>query len=948
LPVAAAISFTVQPRLSTELAMVLAPGMQVLGILGEGGMGVVYLSRDPVLKRSVAVKVLAPQLADDPEARARFLREAQAAAAVSHPNVVSIYQVGTLPDSGTPFFVMQLVDGTPLDQVYPIGHPAREHQVRRVIGEIASALAAAHARGLVHRDIKPSNVIVERATGRAVVVDFGIAAALDRQVFTGATIAATSGYLGTPTFTSPEQATHRELTGASDVYSLGVLAFQLVTGRLPFLESTPLTYLAAHLKETPPRVSTLRGDLDPALAQLIDRCLSKDPAARPTAVELARYLLPAREAAVEWPPPGLEPLQGEGAGFLGAAAGAIALALVCFWLLPGRAFRAEGWDIAVGILGAGMVLQVGRAGWRAIRLFELFTTGRRVGYPWGALFDVATDRSNDMASLMNGVDHFAFLSPLARERLLRFRRWRVAWFSVALMLQALVPLLWLYRLGPSATWGAERTLDGRAGLLLLTPALLGLVGVTILGFPEWSFRFRSGSIRLHRLLASMPHAQVVRGWLVGAGQDRRTSLGPLAKVLAFVTLAVLLVGLSNATLIVVQAARVARESPIPPPPAGPLAVARFLRSYRQLERLMQQNRDRLVPPPGSRLPGFLQVNAARMAAFQIPDSTAGTLLFLVGHRHGADVDSSFAIGPEALDLWSGDTAGEPATRFRPGFERLTVVIPGALRDSLARDTLTSRLELWRRTARATPFPPLWYLRTGMPGVSGFEQLEQRLAPGLATIAELANRNLAAAVLLFQAGEREAAQRKARENLAVGWQLMSASAGGGWTTGGQLVHDGAAAFIGMARALGDSGLAREGAELRQLSDSLGVIEDGRLSLDPTPSILPEIPVALRVLWLRQLARGFCSNTWEILLGVDPNRLATLDLVSGVDGRGPELRGLAAADLVGQADDPRGPESLLQQMHWLGATAVRARMLRCTDPARPPLTTGSQGAAGSATP
>src|SRR3989338_3612952 len=141
-------------------------------------MGTVFLARDPALKRSVAVKVLSPSLAHDPNARRRFEREAEAAAAVSHPNVVSIYQVGRLARSGTSYFVMQYVQGRGLEDLLKAHGPLPEAKARRIVGEGASALATAHARGQVHRDIKPANILVEQDTERVVVLDFGISAAI--------------------------------------------------------------------------------------------------------------------------------------------------------------------------------------------------------------------------------------------------------------------------------------------------------------------------------------------------------------------------------------------------------------------------------------------------------------------------------------------------------------------------------------------------------------------------------------------------------------------------------------------------------------------------------------------------------------------------------------------------------------------------------------------------
>ena len=145
-----------------ELKEALSPGILVIKQLGSGGMGTVFLGRDPALKRLVAIKVLNPDIAHNESARKRFEREAEAAAAVAHPNVVSIYQVGVLPRSQSAYFVMQFIEGETLADAFPPGKPVPVTQARRIIGEVATALAAAHAKGLVHRDIKPANIMIER------------------------------------------------------------------------------------------------------------------------------------------------------------------------------------------------------------------------------------------------------------------------------------------------------------------------------------------------------------------------------------------------------------------------------------------------------------------------------------------------------------------------------------------------------------------------------------------------------------------------------------------------------------------------------------------------------------------------------------------------------------------------------------------------------------------
>ena len=165
-------------RIAAELRSALAPRYELLDLLGAGGMGCVFRAREESLRRLVAVKVLAPSLAEDDLARARFTREARAVAAISHANVIGVYGVGETPALKLPFIVMQYVDGPTLGSWMRTHPRANEATARRIVGEIAGALAAAHSHGVVHRDVKPSNVLIEATTGRAIVVDFGVSALL--------------------------------------------------------------------------------------------------------------------------------------------------------------------------------------------------------------------------------------------------------------------------------------------------------------------------------------------------------------------------------------------------------------------------------------------------------------------------------------------------------------------------------------------------------------------------------------------------------------------------------------------------------------------------------------------------------------------------------------------------------------------------------------------------
>jgi serine/threonine-protein kinase len=234
--------------------------------IGRGGMGIVYRAKDRRLKRPVAIKVLPPELAYRSEIKSRFLREAETAAQLSHPNIVPIYSVDER--EGLVFFVMAVVEGPTLaKRMYDEG-PLPVDDVRRILGEVADALAYAHARGVIHRDIKPDNILLDAHDGHAMVTDFGIARAV--QEGSDSRLTATGVAIGTPAFMSPEQAAgDREIDGRSDLYSLGVVGYQMLTGQLPFQASSTPSMLMKHISEKPAPVEQLRRDAPQDLAMVV-------------------------------------------------------------------------------------------------------------------------------------------------------------------------------------------------------------------------------------------------------------------------------------------------------------------------------------------------------------------------------------------------------------------------------------------------------------------------------------------------------------------------------------------------------------------------------------------------------------------------------------------------------------------------------------------------------
>ncbi|MGH7620450.1 MAG: protein kinase domain-containing protein [Gemmatimonadaceae bacterium] len=242
--------------------------------VGRGGMAVVYRATDLRLHRTVAIKVLPPDVAFNPDVRTRFIREAQTAARLSHPNIVPIYSVDEKDGGSVVYFVMAFVDGESLgvrlarEGAWPVDRTVR------VLRDVADALAYAHARGIVHRDIKPDNILVDRASGRPMVTDFGIA----RAAASESRLTVTGVAVGTPAYMSPEQALgEREVDGRSDLYSLAVVGYHMLAGDTPFKAANTPAMLVKHVSERPRPIRERRPEVPKYLAVAIDRALAKKP-----------------------------------------------------------------------------------------------------------------------------------------------------------------------------------------------------------------------------------------------------------------------------------------------------------------------------------------------------------------------------------------------------------------------------------------------------------------------------------------------------------------------------------------------------------------------------------------------------------------------------------------------------------------------------------------------
>jgi hypothetical protein len=278
-------------------------GQRIDTVAGRGGMGVVYRAIDVELERTVAVKVIAPAYADDATFRRRFITESRTAASLDHPNVIPIYRAGE--EDGVLFQVMRFVDGKDLRAVLADGGPLEPERAIRILTQVAAALDAAHAGGLVHRDVKPANILLG-AADHVYLTDFGLSKR------TGTDDTRTAQLVGTVNYVAPEQIRGLELTARTDIYALGAVLFQMLTGRVPFAADSDEAKMWAHLSEPPPRASEVRPELPRALDAVIAQAMAKDPDQRyaaagefaaTAAAALEKRLAPVPPAPVSSAPP---------------------------------------------------------------------------------------------------------------------------------------------------------------------------------------------------------------------------------------------------------------------------------------------------------------------------------------------------------------------------------------------------------------------------------------------------------------------------------------------------------------------------------------------------------------------------------------------------------------------------------------------------------------------
>ena len=920
--------------LEKQLSSALSPRYELLKLLGAGGMGAVFLAREAALKRLVAVKVLAPFLAAQPPARVRFQREARAAAALSHPNVVRVYAVGETRGK-LPYIVMQYVEGLALTDWLRQRGRVPERDARRIVGEVAAALAAAHGRDLVHRDVKPANVLIEAETGRAFVADFGVSAALSPAGRQETKLTGTGMIIGTPPYMSPEQAAGDAVSPKSDVYSLGVLAYELLTGKLPFSANTVAGWAAAHLRDTPEPVTGTRSELTPQLARLVERCLAKPPQDRPSAAEVARALLPSLETEIRWPPPGLGGLFGRGEELarellITAGAGLLVLLALAFtpdvlqvhdhWLSRFTLDPAAG-DALARARPAPDASEVSFFVWQsalvlgsAVFLLGVFYLAavtywlrralryRRLGWTWHTLFDVAADADGRSGMLLAGGGELGFLNETERRRVLRSRRLRVAWLLAAALWLFTVLGVWI----ASAVLGlfAPNEPASLAGTARLAIALAPLLGLLIMAdLAARTERRVLGPVSARR---SVPITEVdveewyrtVPGALAGRSEPRVYARGRwIHRVMvgaAVLTALVMAVGVGEVVLASIAAARFVQwTAPRAAELDGALRILSTVDPYADTRRL-------LAP--------YLPVQTA------LPDTTVRRVVRQVFDRD--TLNPLPPVSPAALTILGIGSREEVLHRaVERAYDRLLPPEVLAVLDSAA---VHPQVGAFETLAHASSVDLVAALLDGP--ITELGELRGHSAHGLIQAGRL---NTFGAIAAIQRGDTAGAVMRLGEAAAVANHLF-----------GSPLHVRAAyellrwdVLLPLASLAEADGRPNEARALRAARDAL---MSARTSLPRTGIVglaaeAPDMPAFARIVLRSPLPEGerlellsggwtgLCANPGEIITGPSRARIARLRAIAD------SLRSPYAAELLTLAQRPwaRG-----------GPVGVMERILACT--------------------
>jgi serine/threonine protein kinase len=899
-------------KLEQTLKSSLSPTYEILRPLGQGGMGAVFLAKELALKRLVAVKVLAPGLAADRRARARFEREARAAAAISHPNVVRVYSVGETKRTRLPYIVMQYVDGPNLEEWRLRRGKVGERDARRVIGEVAAALAAAHARDLVHRDVKPSNVLVETESGRAFVADFGVSAALSPTHTDETKLTETGVMIGTPPFMSPEQAAGKQLTPKSDVYSLGVLAYQLVTLQLPYQANSPMGWAAAHMHDMPTPTGECRPELSPAIAHLVDRCLAKSPAERPAAHEVARGMLPSLETEVEWPPPGLKWLQGRAQalsriGLVAVVGAMLASSALTFvpeilaahapWLDriqlvsqftgSGIRFGERASDVAVLsmflwqgtlLVGIAMLLLASIAFLSAsFRIVERLIRQRRLGWRVSTLCDVLVDHDGRSGLVIGGTQDFASLGDARRRRIIYARRafnllviLAIAWITLAFLAKV---LLITASIGAGAVGYA--LFDGSDAFVILAPGgmLLFLGFATrviehqLMGPLGRRHSFEAAAEDVSNWYASLPDDVRKRPAIPADRHIRNVTWGSrLLQVLAAIVLLVFVLNLFVAGFAAFSAAKFTERY-------GP-RTATLLSTLQRIDA---------HGPIDSALNALTSYSPTQR---QIPEATATSWLrsIILAESNGGlqsysiDLSSVFGNDEAFITVFARAQSGAmPADTI-------------ALLRRLADHSRTIQI---RRVAQAARVDVLAAMEGGDDSASFRSPSYSR------RIMEATRANALAAVFDVSRHQPDSAKKRLGENGAIGQHLLN--------TPDVLLNRLAMSLLRNHSLLPLASLERTQNHVEQSARLYSAAQNVRLgqgfggmaglavdltSLDRFAAAVtnPHVPLGYRISWLGQGWAGLCAHPREILQGPSDERSTALYSIAdsmGVEGAAESL-------------------------------------------------------------
>ena len=738
------------------LERALSPSFTLVKRLGAGGMGSVYLARDPVLKRLVAVKLMSPQLAADIDARARFEREAQAVASITHPNVVSVYSVGEL-ENGVPYLVMQYVEGRTIADRLKEDGPFDARTAKRVLGEVASALAAAHKKGIIHRDIKPANIIWDDDSGRVLVTDFGIAAVLERgDVEREPTkITHTGMAIGTPAYMSPEQLLAEPVTEKTDIYSLGLLGYELFIADGPYQVSSPREIMAAHLRDTPRKLSAMRADADPELERLLEACLAKDPKQRPSAAEVEKRLLHGTAIVLEWPPPGLENFGREARTtfrvlLAGAWMAGLPIALVA--LFDRESFVRQtlppmGVLLSISFIGL-LVFWSGLLGvWR---FASSVRKSVRSGFGWSVVLEAGADLRGDTGALIAGAREYAELEPRARSWMRRLRLTSFACRFVA----ALTPIVG-FALGVQFFGGTPE-----APTIVLWSSVL--LSFTLLAVAEIINRQEDRAMaparRRMRTAAARPGnlGNLAESWMTTFEQVREgQSLGPgstrWAKPARYALAAVLILSAAMGLGLFLLAGFSTAIS---------IELRTFIGAPNLRARLAQTQR--LIY---YRLPADTSITALRAGQSLVAIANNGPRSDLKTYEKAPAI----SIPPQHRD-WTR----MPAPPFTGAWEEVSFKLAAkgftaAQREYLKTVADNTALEEFRILARAKDVDvggALWDID---PNVN--TRWFDLPIPRFAALRAAANANVAQAALDLESGNRAQAERRLRENVSVGFLMI---------------------------------------------------------------------------------------------------------------------------------------------------------------------------------